>query len=53
MRSTLKMPKVGAYPAADFAMSYSNWGVPATSAPAAPPAAETVEAPALIYTFLR
>lgn len=49
----LKMPPVGAYPAADFTMTYSNWGVPATPAPTTPPAAQTVEAPDLIYTFLR
>ena len=49
----LKMPTVGAYPASDLTMTYANWGVPASPAPTKPPAAQTVEAPALIYTFLK
>jgi hypothetical protein len=49
----LNMPKVGSYGAADLVMTYSNWGVPASPAPTKPPAAQTVEAPELIYSFLR
>lgn len=49
----IKMPAVGSYPAADLAMTYTDWGLAASPAPSAPPAAQTVEAPEMIYTFLR
>ena len=49
----IKMPAVGGYPASDLALTYADWGVAASPAPAIPPAANTVEAPLLIYNFLQ
>jgi hypothetical protein len=47
-----KVPAIGtAVPAADLSSTYSNWGAKVDAAP--PPAAQTMEAPALVYTFLQ
>jgi hypothetical protein len=48
----VKVPAIGtAVPAADLTTSYSNWGATVDATP--PPANQTVEAPALVYTFLQ
>jgi hypothetical protein len=47
----LNMPKAGAVPAADLTTTYSDFGTTVTVAK--PAAAEVVEAPDLIYTFLQ
>jgi hypothetical protein len=48
----VKVPAVGtAVPAADLTTTYSNWGATVDATP--PPADQTIEAPALVYTFLQ
>jgi hypothetical protein len=48
----VNIPAVGtAVPAADLTTTYSNWGATVDATP--PPASQTVEAPALVYTFLQ
>lgn len=50
-RLTIKVPAVGATPAQDLQVSYSDYG--AATAPKAPPASEVVEAPAKLYELLK
>ncbi len=47
----VKIPALGVVPAADLTTTYSNWGTKVDAT--APPANQTVEAPALVYTFLQ
>jgi hypothetical protein len=48
----VKVPAIGtAVPAADLTSVYSDWGTKVDATP--PPAAQTIEAPALVYTFLQ
>jgi hypothetical protein len=46
----VKLPAIGVSPASDLTSTYSNWGVAVDQNK--PPADKTVEAPALLYTFL-
>ena len=52
VKIVVKVPPIGtAVAAADLTSQYSDWGTKVDATP--PPAAQTVEAPALIYTFLQ
>jgi hypothetical protein len=48
----IKMPALAGFAAADLTLTYSDWGVAPNPAPVAPPAAQVIEAPQLIYEFL-
>jgi hypothetical protein len=47
---TISMPKVASFPAADLVLTYADWGK--TVELSKPAAAETVEAPQMLYTLL-
>ena len=47
----VKIPAVGSVPAADLTTTYSNWGTKVDAT--VPPANQTVEAPAIVYSFLQ
>ncbi len=51
MKIVINMPKVGDYAAADLTTTYSDYGAPVTVTK--PPAAETIAAPEIIYSFLK